>query len=174
MLQLNSAPSRSYSSATRAHHSTGHADDACKWFPSPCIPVESTASIWGCCGHGEIVIERHRSINRVTLFTKCVCEVAKLLPSDTAPRPEDARRSTRSALGLISGFGTDLTRSRISPRSVVEGRPEATGRRQECRECRVGPGNFTPSPLTLSRHPARATARRLPPSIEHRVLPVAG
>jgi hypothetical protein len=45
--------------------------------------------------------------------------------------------------------------------------------------CRVGPGNFTPSPsqipdLTLSRHPARATARRLPPSIEHRVPPVAG
>ena len=38
--------------------------------------------------------------------------------------------------------------------------------------CRVGPGNFTPSPsqirtLTLSRHPARATARRLPPSVEN-------
>jgi hypothetical protein len=28
--------------------------------------------------------------------------------------------------------------------------------------------------LTLSRHPARATARRLPPFIEHRVPPVAG
>src|SRR6202048_4660860 len=28
--------------------------------------------------------------------------------------------------------------------------------------------------LTLSRHPARATARRLPPSIGHRVPPVAG
>src|SRR5437868_13817067 len=28
--------------------------------------------------------------------------------------------------------------------------------------------------LTLSRHPARATARRLPPSIEYRVPPVAG
>jgi hypothetical protein len=38
------------------------------------------------------------------------------------------------------------------------------------------PGAFHPEPLTdpdltLSRHPARATARRLPPSIEHRVLP---
>src|SRR6516165_9349892 len=28
--------------------------------------------------------------------------------------------------------------------------------------------------LILSHHPARATARRLPPSIEHRVPPVAG
>ena len=41
------------------------------------------------------------------------------------------------------------------------------------------PGEFHPEPLTepdltLSRHPARATARRLPPSIEHRVPPVAG
>src|ERR1700685_1543781 len=36
---------------------------------------------------------------------------------------------------------------------------------------RVGPGNFTPSPsqipdLILSHHPARAIARRLPPSAE--------
>jgi len=41
------------------------------------------------------------------------------------------------------------------------------------------PGEFHPEPLTepdltLSRHPARATARRLPPFIEHRVPPVAG
>src|SRR3979490_1499739 len=41
------------------------------------------------------------------------------------------------------------------------------------------PREFHPEPLTepdltLSRHPARATARRLPPSIEHRVPPVAG
>jgi hypothetical protein len=47
------------------------------------------------------------------------------------------------------------------------------------RVCRVGPGNFTPSlsqipDLTLSRHPARAIARRLPPSIEHRVPPGVG
>ena len=40
------------------------------------------------------------------------------------------------------------------------------------RNGRVGPGNFTPSlsqipDLTLSRHPARATARRLPPSVEN-------
>src|SRR5215470_14739426 len=38
-------------------------------------------------------------------------------------------------------------------------------------KCRVGPGNFTPSPsqipgVNLSIHPARVTARRLPPSAE--------
>src|SRR5262245_53921021 len=37
--------------------------------------------------------------------------------------------------------------------------------------CRVGPGSFTPSPsqipdVNLSIHPARVTARRLPPSAE--------
>src|SRR5262249_6869519 len=41
------------------------------------------------------------------------------------------------------------------------------------------PGEFPPEPLTdpdlnLSIHPARATARRLPPSIDYRVPPVAG
>src|ERR1700693_1119444 len=41
------------------------------------------------------------------------------------------------------------------------------------------PGEFHPEPLTdpdltLSRHPARATARRLPPSIEYQVPPVTG
>jgi len=39
------------------------------------------------------------------------------------------------------------------------------------RRCRVGPGNFTPSlsqipDVILSHHPARAIARRLPPSVE--------
>src|SRR5262249_32306376 len=39
------------------------------------------------------------------------------------------------------------------------------------------PGEFHPEPLTdpdlsLSTYPARATARRLPPSIEHRVPPL--
>jgi hypothetical protein len=41
------------------------------------------------------------------------------------------------------------------------------------------PGAFHPEPLTdpdmnLSIHPARAIARRLPPSIDYRVPPVAG
>ena len=43
------------------------------------------------------------------------------------------------------------------------------------RSCRVGPGSFTPSlsqipDVNLSIHPARATARRLPPSIVRRLL----
>src|SRR5882672_9324142 len=46
MLQLNSAPSRSYLNATRANDPTGHADDVCKSFRAPCIPIESTASVW--------------------------------------------------------------------------------------------------------------------------------
>jgi hypothetical protein len=41
------------------------------------------------------------------------------------------------------------------------------------------PGEFRPEPLTdpdvnLSIHPARAIARRLPPSTDHRAHPVAG
>ena len=41
------------------------------------------------------------------------------------------------------------------------------------------PGELHPEPLTdpdlnLSIHPARVTARRLPPSVEYRVPPVAG
>ena len=41
------------------------------------------------------------------------------------------------------------------------------------------PGEFHPEPLTdpdliLSHHPARATVRRLPPSVEYRVPPVSG
>ena len=44
-------------------------------------------------------------------------------------------------------------------------------RRREGGLCRVGPGNFTPSlsqipDVILSHHPARAIARRLPPSAE--------
>jgi hypothetical protein len=39
---------------------------------------------------------------------------------------------------------------------------------------REGGREATDPDLTLSRHPARATARRLPPSIDYRVPPVAG
>jgi hypothetical protein len=66
-----------------------------------------------------------------------------------------------------STFASDAPQSKDISRHVWEG---SSGR--------VGPGNFTPSltdpDLTLSRHPARATARRLPPSIEYQVPPVAG
>src|SRR6202022_346718 len=65
---------------------------------------------------------------------------------------------------------------------------DAMGAKRTCRERRERldptkmpsrPGEFHPEPLTepdliLSHHTARATARRLPPSIEHRVPPVAG
>jgi hypothetical protein len=49
--------------------------------------------------------------------------------------------------------------------------PNRPARRARRELCRVGPGNFTPSPsqipdLILSHHPARAIARRLPPSAE--------
>jgi hypothetical protein len=76
-----------------------------------------------------------------------------------------------------------------SRRSIAElirnARQVCTRRNRTCeRSCGIRvlpsrPGEFHPEPLTepdltLSRHPARATARRLPPSIEHRVPPVAG
>ena len=60
------------------------------------------------------------------------------------------------------------------------GRPSAVGsplagqlrRSALISRCRVRPGEFHPEPLTdpdltLSRHPARATNRRLPPSVEN-------
>jgi hypothetical protein len=54
----------------------------------------------------------------------------------------------------------------------MDGRPRLPSTRMPSR-----PGEFHPEPLTdpdltLSRHPARATARRLPPSIEYGFLPL--
>ena len=51
--------------------------------------------------------------------------------------------------------------------TVLTQSPSGTG----STDCRVGPGSFTPSPsqipdVDLSIHPARVTARRLPPSAE--------
>src|SRR5262249_446197 len=56
---------------------------------------------------------------------------------------------------------------------------EGGGENVEERRMPSRPGEFHPEPLTepdvsLSTYPARATARRLPPSTEHRVPPVAG
>src|SRR5260370_12555450 len=58
---------------------------------------------------------------------------------------------------------------RVFPLPKADRPSMAAGR--DGRICRVGPGNFTPSPsqipdLILSHHPARVTARRLPPSAE--------
>ena len=63
--------------------------------------------------------------------------------------------------------------------SAIEGKADPNGRGDFGSACRVGPGNFTPSlsqipDVNLSIHPARATARRLPPSIVHRAPPAAG
>ena len=83
--------------------------------------------------------------------------------------------------GGLPGLVRDLSKTRMPPeRSDVSFRQLRT-----CRPMRSillwpsRPGEFHPEPLTdpdltLSRHPARATARRLPPSIEYRVPPVAG
>ena len=56
----------------------------------------------------------------------------------------------------------------VTPRSK---RPSVGDPPIDWRICRVGPGNFTPSlsqipDVNLSIHPARVTARRLPPSAE--------
>ena len=61
--------------------------------------------------------------------------------------------------------------SRVYISSVVKGRPFEAVADREGSSCRVGPGNFTPSlsqipDVNLSIHPARVTARRLPPSAE--------
>jgi hypothetical protein len=58
-----------------------------------------------------------------------------------------------------------------SPASAIEASSAVAATKLGGTVCRVGPGNFTPSlsqipDVILSRHPARATARRLPPSVE--------
>src|ERR1017187_3415125 len=78
-----------------------------------------------------------------------------------------------------STHGTFRTWPVWQTKSSVGFRAEVAFQGREVRFCRVGPGNFTPSlsqipDVNLSIHPARATARRLPPSIDHRVPPVAG
>ena len=68
------------------------------------------------------------------------------------------------AVAQMSGFGDEaeiLCSTRALP--VLPSRPGE-----------LHPEPLTEPDLTLSRHPARATARRLPPSIGHRVPPVAG
>ena len=69
-------------------------------------------------------------------------------------------RRRQSTHRRLPGFSGHRTRARLPP---MPSRPE----------------EFHPEPLTdpdviLSHHPARATVRRLPPSVELRSLPVAG
>ena len=70
------------------------------------------------------------------------------------------------ARALTSAFGEELTCPDMLPAASRSKMPSR-------------PGAFHPEPLTdpdmnLSIHPARAIARRLPPSIDYRVPPVAG
>src|SRR5260370_14701966 len=90
----------------------------------------------------------------------------------------------------ISGLFSRSLHSGLQPpclrfATAVTGRHARLGSRLLARLCRdrhlrrqtstrLQGATLTEPDLTLSRHPARATARRLPPSIEHRVPPVAG
>jgi len=87
------------------------------------------------------------------------------IPAPLTPAPAD--QLAIDARGLMELAQDDVKTALLrDPGSRLDVRPSR-------------PGEFHPEPLTdpdltLSRHPARATARRLPPSIEYRVPPVAG
>src|SRR5258706_2871501 len=106
MLQLNSAPSRSYLNATRANAPTGHADDASKSFPSPSITLESTAFIWAGMATRDCYLA-----TSVDQPGGC-CSLSALARSQS-PRQatsrilrgaEDARRVYRLRIGADFGF----------------------------------------------------------------------
>src|SRR6266550_2239700 len=80
----------------------------------------------------------------------------------------DAQRTCRGGdrVGAFAAVhesesGTFETCRSAQKMSALRGRPEVIGAWSDCRDCRVGPGSFTPVILT---HPARATARRRQPS----------
>src|SRR5215211_1400131 len=92
-----------------------------------------------------------------------------------------ASRQKRQAAVLLRCMSPDVAHSYPGRmrRNVSSWRKRTCGPQRGVRLMPSRPGEFHPEPLTepdltLSRHPARATARRLPPSIEHRVPPVAG
>src|SRR6266496_5043148 len=75
--------------------------------------------------------------------------------------------------------GTDLPTPNVRFQGEYWGQSGLTADASESTRMPSRPGELHPEPLTepdltLSRHPARAIARRLPPSIEHRAPPVAG
>jgi len=93
-----------------------------------------------------------------------------------------SQRQAAKALGVGKG-----TIQRDVDRSGPRGGPKRATKAERRGRAGAGPalglpsrpGEFHPEPLTepdvsLSTYPARATARRLPPSIGHRVPPVAG
>jgi hypothetical protein len=87
-------------------------------------------------------------------------------------------RVTESAKTLAISLHCEMTRLALLGRSaqrsespLIAVKRKRYARREPFSFCRVGPGNFTPSlsqipDLILSHHPARAIARRLPPSAE--------
>ena len=82
-----------------------------------------------------------------------------------------SRRPLLQALGSLPDCEPD-------PQALANTSPEWQ-RNLKHEEVPSRPGAFHPEPLTdpdmnLSIHPARAIARRLPPSIDYRVPPVAG
>jgi hypothetical protein len=71
----------------------------------------------------------------------------------------------------MSPFGTSRKSGTPSRMSAIGGDRTTSARSELYRFCRVGPGSLTPSPsqipdVNLSIHPARVTARRLPPSAD--------
>jgi ABC transporter transmembrane region 2 len=89
---------------------------------------------------------------------------------------EDARVATDSPIDLAWAGAMPSTRNRHFRNYPLTG-PVADIAKATRIPSR--PGEFHPEPLTdpdliLSHHPARATARRLPPSVELRVPPVGG
>src|SRR6266436_4102512 len=94
MLQLNSAPSRTYLNATSANDPTVYAEDAWKSFPSPkhSYRINSLHLGWWPL---EIVTERHRSISRVTPVVHQVRSRGRKAP---AKRQVESPRKTHARL----------------------------------------------------------------------------
>jgi len=130
MLQLKSAPSRSYLIATRANDPTGHADDASKSFPSPkhSYRINSLHLRWLATRDcylatsvdqlGDAVVHQVRSRGRKA-------------PAKRQVEPSAARKthaaSTGLALELISGFGTKLMQEHKTARMAQEQQSLASG-----------------------------------------------
>jgi hypothetical protein len=76
------------------------------------------------------------------------------------------RRSRASSTATCSAKALGATRSALPQSSDVSGRAPAL-RVLPSRPGELHPEPLTDPDLTLSRHPARATARRLPPSVEN-------
>jgi len=100
-------------------------------------------------------------------------------PGDVKLNHSCVRKAASSAPPTSAIDGTFRRADPCDEGRLLGSKAEVTRTSSNRRDRRVGSGNFTPSPstesdLTLARHPARATAQRLPPSIEHRVPAVAG